>query len=495
MSIRLTIGKKLLIGVAAFMASLAVLSLISLRVVSTLGGSLDAAVNSTGKKLDLIGQTREAFQDLQSASRRTQIAYAIVELERHSTASGQETCSQCHTPASLEESAQQIDSAGAVVKQRSRQLRPLVSDATGRQALDTFDQGASRWIEYTGQYLQLAHGNRFDDAHAILMDKIFPIVEEAEKAAKILAKQEGDALNASNQQARAIISRGRWTVFIVIGFNLLVGVSVLWVVLRITATLRQVAAEMSRGAERVAATAAEVSTSGQSLARGASEQASSLAETSATGEQINAMTHRNTKNSSQAADLVTNCQVRFSEANGALSELEKVMAEIDSSSGRISHIIKTIDEIAFQTNILALNAAVEAARAGDAGLGFAVVADEVRGLAQRCAQAAKDTASLIAESIGNSQQGKVKVERVAEVIRNITEQSGTIKKLVDEVNEGSQEQTRGVEQVANAITGIKQITQRNAAGAEQNAAAGRGLRGESETLKALIQRLVVMVDG
>ncbi|HUI58100.1 MAG TPA: methyl-accepting chemotaxis protein [Bryobacteraceae bacterium] len=495
MSIRLTIGKKLLIGVAAIMASLAVLSLISWRVIAALGGSLDAAVNSTGKKLDLIGQTREAFQNLQNVSRRTQIAYAIVELERHSTASGQETCSGCHTPASLEESAQQIEAAGAVVKERSKELRTLVSDATGRQALDTFDQGASRWIEYTGQYLQLAHGNRFDDAHAILMDKIFPIVAEAEKAAKILAKREGDALNASNQQARASISSGRWTVFIVIGFNLLVGASVLWVVLRITATLRHVAAEMSRGAEQVARKAAEVSTSSQSLAQGASDQASSLAETSSTGERISAMTHRNTESSGRTAELVSNCQERFQEAHGALSELEKVVADIDSSSGRISRIIKTIDEIAFQTNILALNAAVEAARAGDAGLGFAVVADEVRSLAQRCAQAAKDTASLIQESIGNSQQGKVKVGRVAEVIRAIMEQSGIIKKLVDEVNLGSQEQTRGVEQVANAITRMERITQQNAAGAEQNAAAGHALRGESESLKGLIQRLIVMVDG
>src|SRR5207244_2901285 len=128
------------------------------------------------------------------------------------------------------------------------------------------------------------------------------------------------------------------------------------------------------------------------------------------------------------------------EANRAVAEMTTTMQEIGASSGKISKIIRVIDEIAFQTNILALNAAVEAARAGEAGMGFAVVADEVRNLAQRSAQAAKDTAGLIEESIARSQEGHGKVEQVAHSIGAITDSVTRVKGIVEEVREASRQQ-------------------------------------------------------
>jgi methyl-accepting chemotaxis protein/methyl-accepting chemotaxis protein-1 (serine sensor receptor) len=171
------------------------------------------------------------------------------------------------------------------------------------------------------------------------------------------------------------------------------------------------------------------------------------------------------------------------------------MDGINASSQKISKIIKVIDEIAFQTNILALNAAVEAARAGEAGMGFAVVADEVRNLAQRCAQAAKDTADLIEDSIQRSNGGKAKVDQVAIAVRAITAESGKIKVLVDEINLGSVEQSRGIEQISRAITQMEQVTQSSAAGAEEGAAAAEQLNAQAETMKDIVGRLRIMVDG
>ncbi|MFY9723931.1 MAG: methyl-accepting chemotaxis protein [Bryobacteraceae bacterium] len=492
---QMTIGKKLAIGVAAFLTCLAVLSITSLRVISTLGGSLDAAVNSTGKKLDLVGGTREAFQELKSASLRMQVAYAIAELQSHSTAAAQAGCSACHAPASIDDSVREIEAGGAAVKQSSGELRRLVSDKTARKALDAFDRGASQYVDYAKEYLKLANGNRFEDAHAVLLDKMVPILGEAEKAAKLLAQREGEALSASDQQARSEISGSRWAAIIAIGFNLLVAAAMLWLVFRISSTLRHVAGEMGMGAQEVAAAAVQVSSSSQSLAQGSSAQAASLEETSASSEEISSMARKNSENSRSADELVTRSQQKFVQINQLLDQSVVAMGEINTQSGKISKIIKVIDEMAFQTNILALNAAVEAARAGEAGMGFAVVADEVRNLAQRCAQAAKDTAAFIEESIAKSNDGKTKVDQVATAIRAITEESSKVKKLVDEVNLGSQEQARGIEQIGKAITQMEQVTQKAAANAEESASAAEELNAQSETLKDIVEQLAAMVGG
>ena len=207
------------------------------------------------------------------------------------------------------------------------------------------------------------------------------------------------------------------------------------------------------------------------------------------------MARRNSENSRGAADLVTESQRKIAQTDESLGQMVVAMEEIKNSSGKISKIIKVIDEIAFQTNILALNAAVEAARAGEAGMGFAVVADEVRNLAQRSAQAARDTAALIEESIAKSNDGKIKVDQVAAAIRTMTEEFGKVKTLVDEVNQGSQEQTRGIEQVAKAVAQMQQVTQSTAAGAEEGAAAAEELKAQSGALKAVVARLTAMVGG
>ena len=251
------------------------------------------------------------------------------------------------------------------------------------------------------------------------------------------------------------------------------------VVRSITGSMHELVQEIANGAEQVSSAATQIASASQSLAEGTSQQAASLEETSASTEEINSMARRNSENSHSAADLVKQSDQRFSDTNRSLQEMVLAMGEINASSDKISKIIKVIDEIAFQTNILALNAAVEAARAGEAGMGFAVVADEVRNLAQRCAQAARDTAVLIEESINKSNDGKTKVDLVAKAIHTITEQSTQVKTLVDEVHLGSQEQSRGIEQIGRAIVQMEQVTQKAAASAEESASAAEELTAQS----------------
>jgi methyl-accepting chemotaxis protein/methyl-accepting chemotaxis protein-1 (serine sensor receptor) len=256
-----------------------------------------------------------------------------------------------------------------------------------------------------------------------------------------------------------------------------------------------VSVQLSSQDEGIARAASQIAAASQELASGASEQASSLEEAAASEEEINSMARKNSENSRSAAELVNQSQQKFDVANRSLDQMVMSFGQIHSESEKISKIIKVIDEIAFQTNILALNAAVEAARAGEAGLGFAVVADEVRNLAQRCAQAAKDTAALIEGSIAKTKEGKMKVDQVAAAIRAITEESASIKLLVDDADQSSQEQTRGINEVARAITQIEQVAQGNAANAEKTASSAAELSAQSANLKELVSQVTAIVGG
>ena len=214
-----------------------------------------------------------------------------------------------------------------------------------------------------------------------------------------------------------------------------IGLSYL-VVKSINDGLRQASFNIRASTEQVASASGQMSSASEKLSQDASRQAASLQETSASGHEISAMTQRNAENSLKASALMKDVDQRVLEANQKLELMETSMSAISTSSDRIAKIIKVIDEIAFQTNILALNAAVEAARAGESGMGFAVVADEVRSLAQRCAQAANDTTSLIEESVTNAKNGGTRLGEVSEVIGAITKSSATVKALVDEVSAG-----------------------------------------------------------
>jgi hypothetical protein len=253
--------------------------------------------------------------------------------------------------------------------------------------------------------------------------------------------------------------------------------------------LQATAAEIRESSSQVLQLARMVATSSQSLSQGATEQAASLEETSASMEEMASMTRKNAENATEATRLVTDVAQQVLASNVALTEMVTSMTAIKESSNKVAKIIKTIDEIAFQTNILALNAAVEAARAGEAGMGFAVVADEVRNLAQRSAQAARDTAGLIEESIARSQEGAGKVEQVASAIEAITSSVQQVKGIVEEVRESSQQQTQGIDQVSQAIAQMEKVTQTTAATAEESAAASEELNAQAESAIAVVSKL------
>ena len=327
------------------------------------------------------------------------------------------------------------------------------------------------------------------------MKKVTPLLDALQKNAANFGQSKGARRDAVIAATEASIQRNEVVMLVLTALVLLTGCGGVFAVRGLARTLKEISESVATGAQQVAQAAAQVSSSSQSLAQGAAETAASLEETSASTEEINSMARRNTENSRNAAGIVGHSEEKFHETNQALDEMVVAMGEISGSSQKISKIIKVIDEIAFQTNILALNAAVEAARAGEAGMGFAVVADEVRNLAQRCAQAARDTSSLIEESIAKSDGGKSKVDRVAEAIRGVTGEAAQIRTLVDEVSVGSQEQARGLDQISRAIMQMEKTGQTTAATAEESAAAAEELTAQSATLTNISQQLHVLVEG
>ena len=246
-------------------------------------------------------------------------------------------------------------------------------------------------------------------------------------------------------------------------------------------------------AENVGSGATEMAAASQSLAQGATEQVAAVEDISQAAQQTAGMATENTRRTQSTAALVAKEDEQFAMASARLEEMVTAMEAIKTAGARISKINKVIDEIAFQTNILALNAAVEAARAGEAGQGFAVVAEEVRLLAQRSAAAARETATLIEESLARSAAGSEKVGEVAAALAAVAEQSAAVRGLVEEVTTGSRDQHSAISRMGEALRQIEQVSQQAAAGAEQGSAAAEELNAQAAALIDIVDVLGHMV--
>lgn len=267
------------------------------------------------------------------------------------------------------------------------------------------------------------------------------------------------------------------------------------IVMRMNKRLNATTDHLENGSQQLAAASGQVSASSQRLAEGASEQAASLEETSSSLEEIATVTKRNAENAQQAKTFSHEARVAAESGLADMENMISAMSEIHKSGDKIAKIIRTIDEIAFQTNILALNAAVEAARAGEAGLGFAVVADEVRNLARRSADAAKETAEIIEESIVKSRAGSEISRQVAEGLTAIVSKAREVDDIVGQISLASQEQSQGVTLINTSVNQLDVVTQSNAAAAEESASASEQLRSQASLLHEMVADLRSMVTG
>jgi methyl-accepting chemotaxis protein len=440
-----------------------------------LSGELQTAVDVVARKQLLAGRISTAAADMTAFERG--IAFSAV-----LTQAGK-----------MEGLKRQFSEAAALASSDMLELNRLSNSEEAQQSIRELEKAHRAVLAAHGDMLKLLSNQQMDIALQKFDAEVAPRLQDIAGAAKRMIDMQSKDLERMSAEARQHRASTNIIMSALVGLGLLAGLLVMLTLRNGTAALRGLTGEINVCATEVSQASKQISHASQSLSVGASRQASSLEETSASSQEMSSMTQLNADNSRRAADVMSEVDREVQEANQTLEQMKSSMAEINTSSEKIAKIIKVIDEISFQTNILALNAAVEAARAGDAGMGFAVVADEVRRLAQRCAQAAKDTAALIEESIGKSSEGSRKLNRVSDAVVRITSSANRVKQLVDELNTSSQEQARGVDHIATALTQLEQVTQQNAASAEESACVSHSMAKQSEVMRDVVDRLIVLV--
>lgn len=395
------------------------------------------------------------------------------------------------------------EKVGAGIEANKQTIDQLLTDyektitkEEDRQLLTEFKTARAEFVTEFRAAIALSLQQKTDLALAAIEKRVDPAYDRLNVTLSKLVDYNQNNLRAGVTVVQRSSNVGRET--LIIGVIAAIVVAIVLTVLLVRSTnkiLRALASEISANAEQSAAAATQVSSASQTLAAGSSEQAASLEETSSSLEELNSITKRNA-DSADAAKAATH-QARLSADGGAqqMNTMTSAMDSIQAASQEVTKILKTIDEIAFQTNILALNAAVEAARAGEAGMGFAVVAEEVRALAQRCAAAARETAIKIEDSVARSQQGVQISSDVAKYFATIQQQILQLDHIVGEIATASREQSQGINQVSTAVSQMDKVTQANAAGAEETASAAEELSSQAEMMRASVENLRKLVDG
>ncbi len=467
--LRLTLGAILLVGVGGTVSSW--------RSVSSLESELKQATGPTADKLALSGNLKAAANILRTGQRGLLLNAAQKD--------------EAGAQATRKDYQKRFDSAAALVGQ----LRQLPLTEQEKEKLDGVEAGIDRHAACFRQVSELCLAGKVDEAAKAYKDVGAPAGADMElKASELMACVTGSMRDSASRGAAVIQGATGLAVALPV-LSVLALIVAMWIVHDINRSLRSMGRQLVDGAAQIARAAGQLSQASQSLATGASEQSSSLAQTTVAVEQAAATTDSNAGRARVAADTMAAVDEWIKKCHRTLDEMSAFMADITSSGGQISQIIRVIDEIAFQTNILALNAAVEAARAGEAGTGFAVVADEVRSLAHRSAQAAKDTTGLIEVSIAKSGQGGKKLLEVAQALGGITKSASEAKLLIDQVNSGNRDQNRQISQISAAANQIQIVTQQNSALSEENASASEELAAEATNMHNILARLEELVGS
>jgi methyl-accepting chemotaxis protein len=393
--------------------------------------------------------------------------------------------------------ADAFKSGAEALKKALNDYGATVADAVDRSNYEAVKAAFAAYLPLATEVVDLGVLNKNQEAYAILMGSAMSKTRadmntSMQKIIDYNIKYTTD-INAANAGLTDFAIVG---MLVVLALGIVISVVLgLLVTNSITKPVRRVNDDLGAASRSLESASLQVSSSSQQLSSSSSELASSIEEMTSSLEELQSIIEANTKNVNQSELLMQETNKDSKKAAAKMADLAVALTDISGNSKKVSKIIKVIDDIAFQTNILALNAAVEAARAGDAGKGFAVVADQVKALAQKSADAAKETAELIERALEASNKGESLGGEVKEAQDLVAEKAEKVGVLLDEVNRGSKEQLKGANQITQAVSQVNAVVQNTASSSEENAAAGEELLGQAESLGQSVVQLTRIING
>ena len=368
------------------------------------------------------------------------------------------------------------------------------------------------YLTATDATIVMSRTQKRSDARERYINEVDPVLAQAVECFDKDIEYNIKLAGRESDAARSKVQWGFWLVSPLLAMLGLVGSLIGWQAVRTTKqalasisdaiqqgiartnkTLESISDSIQAGSNQTATSAEQLSSASRALAAGCSEQTASVTETSASLEEISAMIRSTADNATKAKDFANQARLAAQDGSQTMSDMNAAMQLIEASSYDVAKIVKSIDEIAFQTNILALNAAVEAARAGEAGAGFAVVADEVRSLAQRSAAAAKETADKIEAAIKSTKRGSNCCDKVGVSLEQIMEKVTAADVLVAEIAMAAKEQAQGIQQIGGAMAQIDKVTHANASSSEQTSSAAEQLTSQALLLQENVEHLRTLV--
>jgi methyl-accepting chemotaxis protein len=473
----MTFGKKIGMALGASFALAAMLGGSAFWHLSQLRSAVDESVRVSAHRAQIVDDIRMSILSMRFGER------------------GILLFSEIKGQAKVEASKQLFAKSAATVRDRVQELRSMLADDHARAVVDETAQAVGDYVRVQAQVPGLIAEGKLDEALQIDMEQLVGFGSHATSASEELVKIQARMNQELVDRSEGVLAQAKIASIVLLLLYLCAAGLAVSVSLRGTRVLQSIATHLLGSARRIESAATQVTALSQGLSQGASGQVAAVEETSTSAEQAAAMAKQNTASAAEADRLVTEAQKLGADTQTALAGMAQSMERIGNSTTSIARVIKVIDEIAFQTNILALNAAVEAARAGEAGAGFAVVADEVRSLAQRSAQAAKETGGIIQDSIDSAQDGMTRIEGVKHTIDKNQAIRVEIKQQTDQITAASYEQARGIDQIARAVRDISRLAENTAAQAEQGASASEQLTQEVGALGNIAEQLDQMVGA